>query len=91
MPTVVAGAGRHGCRRGREYLADAMSAQFTRNPLALASALAKIEAAEPPTQTIKRGAAHLSSEMNDVGGHGTQISVEMLGHDTAPVRGRTQG
>jgi heat shock protein HtpX len=46
-------------QRGREYLADAMSAQFTRNPLALASALAKIEAAEAPTQTIKRGAAHL--------------------------------
>ena len=46
-------------QRGREYLADAMSAQFTRNPLALASALAKIEAAEAPTQAIKRGAAHL--------------------------------
>ena len=45
--------------RGREYLADAMSAQFTRNPLALASALTKIEAAEAPTQAIKRGAAHL--------------------------------
>jgi heat shock protein HtpX len=45
--------------RGREYLADAMSAQFTRNPLALASALQKIEAAEAPTAAIKRGAAHL--------------------------------
>ncbi|HEY7192601.1 MAG TPA: M48 family metalloprotease [Gemmatimonadales bacterium] len=45
--------------RGREYLADAMSAQFTRNPLALAAALAKIEAADAPTQAIKRGAAHL--------------------------------
>lgn len=46
-------------QRGREYLADAMSAQFTRNPLALASALAKIEAADAPTAAIKRGAAHL--------------------------------
>jgi len=46
-------------QRGREYLADAMSAQFTRNPLALASALTKIEAADAPTAAIKRGAAHL--------------------------------
>ena len=45
--------------RKREYLADAMSAQFTRNPLALASALQKIEAADAPTTHIKRGAAHL--------------------------------
>lgn len=45
--------------RRREYLADAMSAQFTRNPLALASALEKIEAAAAPTAVIKRGAAHL--------------------------------
>ena len=45
--------------RKREYLADAMSAQFTRNPLALASALEKIESAVAPTASIKRGAAHL--------------------------------
>jgi len=45
--------------RRREYLADDMSAQFTRNPLALASALEKIESAAAPTESIKRGAAHL--------------------------------
>jgi heat shock protein HtpX len=45
--------------RKREYLADAMSAQFTRNPLALASALQKIEAADIPSTAIRRGAAHL--------------------------------
>jgi heat shock protein HtpX len=45
--------------RKREYLADAMAAQFTRNPLALASALEKIENSHEPTRAIKRGAAHL--------------------------------
>jgi heat shock protein HtpX len=45
--------------RKREYLADATGAQFTRNPVALASALEKLEAATAPTQAITRGAAHL--------------------------------
>jgi heat shock protein HtpX len=48
-----------GVSRKREFLADAMSAQFTRNPLALASALEKIEHADAPTTSIKRGSAHL--------------------------------
>ena len=48
-----------GVSRKREYLADAMSAQFTRNPGALASALEKIEHAALPTPSIKRGSAHL--------------------------------
>jgi heat shock protein HtpX len=48
-----------GVSRKREYLADDMSAQFTRNPLALAGALQKIENADTPSTHIKRGAAHL--------------------------------
>ena len=45
--------------RKREFLADATAAQFTRNPMGLASALEKIESAGSPTHRITAGAAHL--------------------------------
>ena len=45
--------------RKREYLADATASQLTRNPMALATALQKLEAAGAATQSITRGAAHL--------------------------------
>jgi len=45
--------------RKREYLADASGSQFTRNPMALATALEKLSAAGEPTKSITQGAAHL--------------------------------
>lgn len=45
--------------RKREYLADATGAQFTRNPMALATALEKLEGASDATRSITQGAAHL--------------------------------
>jgi heat shock protein HtpX len=63
--------------RKREHLADAMSAQFTRNPMALATALEKIERAGAPTLAITRGAAHLC--IVDPLGRGVSRREDLLG------------
>jgi heat shock protein HtpX len=45
--------------RQREYLADATSVQFTRNPNGLISALTKLAAAAAPFPGVSRATQHL--------------------------------
>ena len=70
--------------RRREYLADSMSAQFTRNPMALASALGRIESASSPTRMIKKGTAHLC--IADPLGRRTSVAGWLATHPPMALR-----
>ena len=71
-----------GNSRRREYLADASGAALTRNPLGLASALRKLEAATAPTARIYRGTAHLC--ITDPLGHAGNQRQGLLADHIAP-------
>jgi heat shock protein HtpX len=56
---IAAKAVQMAVSRQREYLADATSVRFTRNPAGLVSALTKLEAAAKPFPGVSRATQHL--------------------------------
>jgi heat shock protein HtpX len=59
LAPIAAKAVQMAVSRQREYLADATSVQFTRNPNGLISALAKLEAAAKPFPGVSNATQHL--------------------------------
>lgn len=59
LAPIAAKAVQMAVSRQREYLADATSVQFTRNPSGLISALAKLEAAAKPFPGVSNATQHL--------------------------------
>jgi len=62
-----------GVSRKREYLADATGAQLNRNPLALASALEKLDGAHAPTSRVMKGSSHMCI-VDPAGGAGARFT-----------------
>jgi heat shock protein HtpX len=59
LAPIAAKAVQMAVSRQREYLADATSVQFTRNPDGLISALRKLEAAAKPFPGVSNATQHL--------------------------------
>jgi heat shock protein HtpX len=87
---LVASLFRFALSRKREYLADAGSAELTRNPLALASALRKVSA-DPTIEAVQRkDVAQMFIENPQLGNKKFAVSVSSLFATHPPIERRIQ-
>jgi heat shock protein HtpX len=87
---LVASLFRFALSRKREYLADAGSAELTRNPLALASALRKISA-DPTIEAVQRkDVAQMFIENPQLGNKKFAVSVSSLFATHPPIAKRIE-
>jgi heat shock protein HtpX len=87
---LIASLFRFALSRKREYLADAGSAELTRNPLALASALRKISA-DPTIEAVQRkDVAQMFIENPQLGNKKFAVSVSSLFATHPPIKKRIE-
>lgn len=87
---LVATLFRFALSRKREYLADAGSAELTRNPLALASALRKISA-DPTIEAVQRkDVAQMFIQNPQIGNKKFAVSVSSLFATHPPIEKRIE-
>jgi heat shock protein HtpX len=87
---LIASLFRFALSRKREYLADAGSAELTRNPLALASALRKVSA-DPTIEAVERkDVAQMFIENPQLGNKKFAVSVSSLFATHPPIEKRIE-
>ncbi len=87
---LIASLFRFALSRKREYLADAGSAELTRNPLALASALRKISA-DPIIEAVQRkDVAQMFIQNPQIGNNKFALSVRSLFATHPPIEKRIE-
>ena len=87
---LIASLFRFALSRRREYLADAGSAELTRNPLALASALRKISA-DPTIEAVQRkDVAQMFIQNPQIGNKKFGASVATLFATHPPIEKRIE-
>ncbi len=87
---LIATLFRFALSRKREYMADAGSAELTKNPLALASALKKISA-DPTIEAVERkDVAQMFIENPQIGNKKHKVSVSSLFATHPPIKKRIE-